>query len=96
MEQKKYVAYVGTYTHGSSLGIHVYDIDMETGRYFLHKQLICFRRDIRMEHGRNAGRAEQHPDHIISSPHPDHINGQHCSQFHESVQDKSVDHCCHK
>ena len=33
MEQKKYVAYVGTYTHGSSLGIHVYDIDMETGAF---------------------------------------------------------------
>ncbi|MDD2958390.1 MAG: lactonase family protein [Lachnospiraceae bacterium] len=31
MEKKKYVAYVGTYTHGSSIGIHVYDIDMETG-----------------------------------------------------------------
>lgn len=29
--QKKYVAYVGTYTHGSSIGIHVYDIDIEAG-----------------------------------------------------------------
>ena len=28
--QKKYVAYVGTYTHGSSIGIHIYDIDNET------------------------------------------------------------------
>ena len=28
---KKYVAYVGTYTHGSSIGIHVYDIDMTKG-----------------------------------------------------------------
>ncbi len=30
MDQKKYVAYVGTYTNGSSIGIHVYDIDLET------------------------------------------------------------------
>ena len=30
--EKKYVAYVGTYTHGSSIGIHVYDIDNETRR----------------------------------------------------------------
>ena len=29
MDKKKYVAYVGTYTHGSSIGIHVYDVDME-------------------------------------------------------------------
>lgn len=29
--QEKYVAYVGTYTHGSSIGIHVYDINVEEG-----------------------------------------------------------------
>lgn len=29
--QKKYVAYVGTYTHGSSIGIHIFDIDVEAG-----------------------------------------------------------------
>ena len=29
MAQEKYVAYVGTYTHENSIGIHVYDIDME-------------------------------------------------------------------
>lgn len=29
MSQKKYVAYIGTYTHGSSIGIHVYDVDTE-------------------------------------------------------------------
>lgn len=28
---EKYVAYVGTYTHGSSIGIHVYDVDVEEG-----------------------------------------------------------------
>ena len=33
--EKKYVAYVGTYTHGSSIGIHVYDIDNETRRLSL-------------------------------------------------------------
>ena len=31
MGNKKYVAYVGTYTHGSSKGIHVYDVDVEKG-----------------------------------------------------------------
>ena len=29
MENKKYVAYVGTYTHGSSKGLQVYDVDVE-------------------------------------------------------------------
>ena len=28
---KKYVAYVGTYTHGSSKGLQVYDVDVEKG-----------------------------------------------------------------
>lgn len=32
MDEKKYVAYVGTYTHGSSKGIHIYDLDVENGR----------------------------------------------------------------
>lgn len=27
----KWVAYVGTYTHGSSVGIHLYDVDVEEG-----------------------------------------------------------------
>ena len=32
MSEKKYVAYVGCYTHGSSRqGIHVYDVDVENG-----------------------------------------------------------------
>ncbi len=30
-DQKKYVAYAGTYTHEKSLGIHVYDVDLEDG-----------------------------------------------------------------
>ena len=30
-QQEKYVAYVGTYTHGTSIGIHVYDINIEEG-----------------------------------------------------------------
>ena len=29
---EKYVAYVGTYTNGSSIGIHVYDVDVEGQR----------------------------------------------------------------
>ena len=28
MGNKKYVAYVGTYTHGNSKGIQVYDVDV--------------------------------------------------------------------
>lgn len=32
MEKNRYVAYVGTYTHGSSKGIHIYDLDLEKGR----------------------------------------------------------------
>ena len=31
MEKEKYVAYVGTYTHGSSIGIHLYDVNVEEG-----------------------------------------------------------------
>lgn len=31
MSQGKYVAYVGTYTHGTSIGIHLYDVDVEEG-----------------------------------------------------------------
>ena len=32
MGNKKYVAYVGTYTHGNSKGIQVYDVDVENGQ----------------------------------------------------------------
>ena len=28
----KYVAYVGTYTHGSSIGIHLYDVKGCSGK----------------------------------------------------------------
>lgn len=28
---EEYVAYVGTYTHGSSIGIHLYDVNVEEG-----------------------------------------------------------------
>ena len=31
MDEKKYVAYVGTYTHGGSVGIHLFDLDVENG-----------------------------------------------------------------
>lgn len=31
MSKDRYVAYVGTYTHGSSVGVHVYDMDVEAG-----------------------------------------------------------------
>lgn len=29
MSNERYVAYVGTYTHGTSVGIHIYDLDVE-------------------------------------------------------------------
>lgn len=32
MSKEKYVAYVGTYTHGNSVGIHIYDVDVEQGK----------------------------------------------------------------
>lgn len=35
----KYVAYVGTYTHGSSIGIHVYDLDVENG-YMTERNVV--------------------------------------------------------
>lgn len=28
MKKEKYVAYVGTYTHENSVGIHIYDVDV--------------------------------------------------------------------
>ena len=31
MADSKYVAYVGTYTHETSVGIYVYNVDPETG-----------------------------------------------------------------
>ena len=31
MNKDRYVAYVGTYTHGTSVGIHIYDVDVEEG-----------------------------------------------------------------
>ncbi len=31
MKQEKYVAYVGTYTYEHSIGIHIYDLDVENG-----------------------------------------------------------------
>ena len=30
-DKEKYVAYVGTYTQGTSLGIYIYDVDVEEG-----------------------------------------------------------------
>lgn len=32
MTKNKYIAYVGTYTHGSSRGIHIFDMDVKHGR----------------------------------------------------------------
>ena len=35
--KESYVAYVGTYTNGTSKGIHIYDVDVEEGLLFLRK-----------------------------------------------------------
>ncbi|MGX8703421.1 MAG: lactonase family protein [bacterium] len=37
MADKHYVAYVGTYTHGTSKGIHIYDVNVEEGLLFLRR-----------------------------------------------------------
>lgn len=39
MGKMKYVAYVGTYTHGNSKGIHVYDVDVEEGTLTERKEV---------------------------------------------------------
>ncbi len=36
-EKDAYVAYVGTYTNGTSKGIHIYDVDVEEGLLYLRK-----------------------------------------------------------
>lgn len=41
MSKEKYVAYVGTYTHGSSKGIHLYDVDLEEGTLTERKVVPC-------------------------------------------------------
>ena len=37
MGKEGYVAYAGTYTNGSSKGIHIYDVDVEEGLLYLRK-----------------------------------------------------------
>lgn len=37
MDEKKYIAYVGTYTNGSSKGIHLYDVDVQEGTLLFRK-----------------------------------------------------------
>lgn len=36
---EKYVAYVGSYTHENSTGIHIYDMDIEKGRIMKRKEI---------------------------------------------------------
>ena len=41
-EKKAYVAYAGTYTNGTSKGIHIYDVDVEEGLLYLRKVIpVC-------------------------------------------------------
>ncbi len=37
--KERYVAYVGTYTHGSSIGVHIYDMDLKAG-YMAERDVI--------------------------------------------------------
>ncbi|MBQ6376952.1 MAG: lactonase family protein [Lachnospiraceae bacterium] len=40
--KKAYVAYAGTYTNGTSKGIHIYDVDVEEGLLYLRKVIpVC-------------------------------------------------------
>ena len=39
MAKDRYVAYVGTYTHGSSVGIHIFDVDAEKGK-MVERQVV--------------------------------------------------------
>ena len=39
--KEKYVAYVGTYTHGNSIGIHLYDVNVEEGTLSRKKSSAC-------------------------------------------------------
>jgi len=39
MSKDKYVAYVGTYTHENSVGIHIYDVDVENAR-LIEKKVV--------------------------------------------------------
>ena len=39
MAQEKYVAYVGTYTHENSVGIHIYDVDVTKG-YMKERKVV--------------------------------------------------------
>lgn len=41
MEQAKYVAYVGSYTHEKSKGIHIFNMDNEKGRISEWKEITC-------------------------------------------------------
>jgi hypothetical protein len=51
MNGKKYVAYVGTYTHGSSIGIHVYDIDVEKINISKELEIKLYLGNVRVELG---------------------------------------------
>ncbi|MCD7738614.1 MAG: lactonase family protein [Lachnospiraceae bacterium] len=39
MADAKYVAYVSTYTRGDNLGIKIFDVDMEKGRFYLKNEV---------------------------------------------------------
>ncbi len=41
MEQAKYVAYVGSYTHEKSKGIHIFNMDTDKGRISEWKEIEC-------------------------------------------------------
>ena len=47
MGKEKYVAYVGTYTHGTSIGIHLYDLDVENDLEVIGENSLNFHCDAR-------------------------------------------------
>ena len=60
MGKAKYVAYVGTYTHGNSKGIHIYDVDVEEGTldnyiHFLRRRLKTVKSGLSVRTVRGVG-----------------------------------------
>ena len=66
----KYVAYAGSYTHESSKGIHIYDMDVEKGRITERKEVqIDNPSYLVLSHSGKGGFYDQCPSH--ERPLPD-------------------------
>ena len=70
MAQEKYVAYVGTYTHENSVGIHIYDVDVTKG-YMKERKVVPINNPSDLVVSRN--RKFLHCSHGYRCPHMQHI-----------------------